>query len=294
MKNIKGAITAMVTPFERTGAIDVDALKRFVQFQIRNGINGIVPCGSTGEAATMTNNEYSLVIKTTVEEVSGKVPVIAGAGSNDTQKAIQFSSLAKEAGADALLHVTPYYNKPTLRGLIAHYKAIADAVDLPIILYNVPVRTGLNLTAEMTLAIVREVPQVIGIKEASGNILQIAEIVRRAPPYFSVLSGDDALTFPLLALGGDGIISVISNEVPKAFSKFVATALAGDFVKARKMHYDLLDLMNINFIETNPQPVKAALAMMGMIEEQFRLPLVPMEEKNKKVLKDVLKRMKLL
>jgi len=294
MKKLTGAITAIVTPFQKNGEIDVPALKNFVKFQVKNGINGIVPCGSTGEAATMNYDEYALVIKTTVDEVNGKVPVIAGAGSNDTQKAIHFSCLAKEAGADVLLHVTPFYNKPTLTGLIAHYKAIAEAVDLPIILYNVPVRTGLNATAEMTLAIAKEVPQVIAVKEASGNILQMAEIVRKAPSYFAVLSGDDALTLPLLSLGGDGVISVVSNEVPKAFSKFTAAALDGDFVKARKMHYQLLDLMNVNFIETNPQPVKTALSMMGMIEESFRLPLVPMEEKNKKVLRDVLKGMELI
>lgn len=288
MKKITGAITAIVTPFQINGEIDISALKEFVHFQVTNGIHGIVPCGSTGEAATMDNEEYALVIKTVVDEVSGRIPVIAGAGSNDTQKAIHFSQLAKNAGADALLHVTPYYNKPTLKGLIAHYHAIAEAVDLPIILYNVPGRTGLNLTSNMTLAIAKEVPQVIGVKEASGNMLQMAEIIKDAPDYFSVLSGDDALTFPLASLGGDGVISVVSNEVPKQFSKFVATALAGDFVKAKKMHYRLLDLMNVNFIETNPQPVKTALAMMGKMQEVFRLPLVPMEEKNKRELRTIL------
>jgi 4-hydroxy-tetrahydrodipicolinate synthase len=294
MKKITGAITAIVTPFQKNGAIDEKALKNFVRFQIDNGINGIVPCGSTGEAATMNNEEYARVVKTVVDEVAGKVPVIAGAGSNDTQKAIHFSRLAKDAGADVLLHVTPFYNKPTLNGLVAHYKAIADAVEMPILLYNVPGRTGLNATAEMTLAVANAVPQVIGVKEASGNILQMSEIVRRAPSYFSVLSGDDALTFPLLSLGGDGIISVVSNEVPKRISKFVSTALNGDLVKARKMHYDLLDLMNVNFIETNPQPVKTALAMMGMIEEVFRLPLVTMSASNKQLLKKVLKQYKLI
>jgi 4-hydroxy-tetrahydrodipicolinate synthase len=289
MKKITGAITAIVTPFKKNGDIDVRTLRKFVRFQLDNGINGIVPCGSTGEAATMTNDEYALVIQTVADEVDGKIPVIAGAGSNDTQKAIHFSRLAKKAGADVLLHVTPYYNKPTLRGLIAHYKAIADAVALPIILYNVPGRTGLNATAEMTLAVAKAVPQVVGVKEASGNIIQMMEIVKNAPTYFSVLSGDDALTFPLLSLGGDGIISVVSNEVPKKFSQFVAKALEGDLVKARKMHYELLDLMNVNFIETNPQPVKTALAMMGMMQEVFRLPLVQMTDDNKQSLRKVLK-----
>ncbi|HVA96533.1 MAG TPA: 4-hydroxy-tetrahydrodipicolinate synthase [Candidatus Acidoferrales bacterium] len=288
MKKITGAITAIVTPFQKNGDIDVSALKNFVQFQIENGINGIVPCGSTGEAATMTNDEYALVVKTVAQEVAGEVPVIAGAGSNNTQKAIEFSHLAKKAGADVLLHVTPFYNKPTLNGLIAHYKAIAEAVNMPILLYNVPGRTGLNVTDEMTLTIAKKVPQVIGVKEASGDIIQMMNIIKNAPSYFSVLSGDDALTFPLLSLGGDGIISVVSNEVPEEFSKFVSTALSGDFAKARKMHYQLLDLMNINFIETNPQPVKTALAMMGKMQEVFRLPLVPMSDSNKQLLKEVL------
>jgi 4-hydroxy-tetrahydrodipicolinate synthase len=289
MEKITGAITAIVTPFKKNGDVDVQALKKFVRFQLDNGINGIVPCGSTGEAATMTNDEYALVIRTVADEVDGKVPVIAGAGSNDTQKAIHFSQLAKDSGANVLLHVTPYYNKPTVKGLVAHYKAIADAVDMPIILYNVPGRTGLNATAEITLAVAKEVPQVIGVKEASGNIIQMADIINNAPSYFSVLSGDDALTFPLLSLGGDGIISVVSNEVPREFSTFIATALTGDLKKAREMHYHLLDLMNVNFIETNPQPVKTALAMMGMMQEVFRLPLVKMTDDNRRSLRKVLK-----
>lgn len=287
-KKFTGTITAIVTPFLEDGSVDVEALKKLVEFQIKNGISGIVPCGSTGEAATMDFDEMALVIRTVVEETKKRVPVIAGAGSNDTQKAIKLSKIAKDAGADALLQVTPFYNKPTTKGLIAHFKAIAKTTDLPIILYNVPGRTGSNVSAEVTLKIAKEVPQVVGVKEASGNINQIGDIIKDAPKGFSVLSGDDALTFPVMALGGDGIISVVSNEIPKQMSALVQAALSGNWEKARKLHFEWLDLMNINFIETNPQPVKTALALMGKVREVFRLPLVTMEEKNKENLKGVL------
>ncbi|MBI2621269.1 MAG: 4-hydroxy-tetrahydrodipicolinate synthase [Candidatus Levybacteria bacterium] len=289
MKKFSGAITAIVTPFKKDGSIDVGALRNLVKFQINSGINGIVPCGSTGEAATMNADDYQLVVRTVVEEAKGRVPIIAGAGSNDTAKAIKLSQLAKEAGADALLHVTPFYNKPTINGLVAHYSAIANAVDMPIVLYNVPGRTGLNATATTTIRIAKEVPQVVAVKEASGDISQMADIIRGSSASFSVLSGDDSLTLPLLSLGGDGCISVVSNEVPKRFTQLVSYGLEGNFKQARRLHYQLLDLMNANFIETNPQPVKTALYMMGKIQEVFRLPLVPMEEKNKETLRKVLK-----
>lgn len=294
MKKFSGAITAIVTPFLPSGEVDVEALKRLVEFQIKNGISAIVPCGSTGEAATMDEEEKALVIKTVVETARKRVPVIAGAGSNDTEKAIKSSRIAQEAGADALLHVTPYYNKPTPKGLVAHFKAIADSVDLPIILYNVPGRTGSNVTAEVTLKVAKEVPQVVGVKEASGNINQIMDIIKGASRDFSVLSGDDAITLPVMVLGASGVISVVSNEIPKQMSALCQAALAGDFEKAKKIHFEWLDLMNINFIETNPQPVKTALAIMGMIQEVFRLPLVSMEEKNQEKLRAVLKSHKLI
>ncbi len=294
MKKFQGTITAIVTPFLENGDLDLLALKKLVEFQIKNGINGIVACGSTGEAATMDYDEIGLVIKTVVEQTKKRVVVIAGAGSNDTKKAIKLSQIAKEAGADALLHVTPYYNKPTPKGLIAHFKAIANAVDLPIILYNVPGRTGANVTAETTLKVAKEVPSVIGVKEASGNINQIADIIKDAPKSFSILSGDDGLTFPVMALGGDGVISVVSNEIPKQMSALTKAALSGNWEKARKLHFEWLDLMNANFIETNPQPVKTALAAMGMIKEVFRLPLVSMDEKNIEKLQVVLKSHKLI
>ena len=288
-KKFSGAITALVTPFQEDGKVDVESLKNLVRFQIKGHINGIVPCGTTGEAATLDQDEYRLVVETVIKEAKGRVPIIAGAGSNDTHKAIHYSQIAKEIGADALLHVTPYYNKPTPAGLLAHFKAIAKEVDLPIILYNVPGRTGSNVSAATTIKISKEVPSVVGVKEASGNITQMMEIVKGVSSSFSVLSGDDAFTLPLMAVGGVGIISVASNEVPKAMSDLATACLNGDFAKARKLHYEWLDLMNINFIESNPIPVKTALALMGKIKEVFRLPLVGMEEKNRESLKAVLK-----
>ena len=291
---LQGAITALVTPFNQDGSVDVETLKKLVQFQIKGRIDGIVPCGTTGETPTLSEDEYRLVIETVVNEAGGKIPIIAGAGSNDTHKAIHYSLVAKEAGADALLHVTPYYNKPTPAGLVAHFKAIAKAVDLPIILYNVPGRTGSNVTAATLIKIIEEVPQVVGVKEASGNITQMMEIVKGVPASFSVLSGDDAFTLPLMAVGGVGIISVASNQIPKEMADLTRAALEGNFAKAKKLHYEWLDLMNINFIESNPIPVKTALSMMGKIKEVFRLPLVAIEDKNREALKLVLKSHKLL
>ena len=292
--NLQGAITAIVTPFQTNGKVDIVALKKFVDFQIEGGIDGLVVCGSTGEAATLETDEYKLVVKTVVTQTKKRVPVIAGASHNNTAKAVVLSKIAKKVGVDALLHTNPYYNKPTTNGLIAHFSAITKAVDLPLIIYNVPGRTGANMTADVAIKIAKEVPHVIGIKEASGNIAQMMDIVKVAPDGFAVLSGDDALTLPLIACGGVGIISVVANEIPKEFSDMVHTALDGDFEKARELHYEWLDLMNANFIESNPIPVKTALAMMGKIEEVFRLPLTPMTAKNKEALKEVLKKHKLI
>ncbi len=294
IKKIAGTIPAMVTPFDDKKNLDIPALKNLVKFLISGGIDAIVPCGSTGEAATLNLEEYETVIKTTVGEVAGKIPVIAGAGSNDTQKAVHLSQIAKRAGADVLLHVSPYYNKPTNEGLVAHFKQIAKSVDLPIIIYNVPGRTGSNISAEITLRIAKDIPHVIGIKEASGNIGQMMEIIKGAPKDFSVLSGDDAITLPLISVGGVGIISVAANEIPKEMTNMVNAALEGNFKKAAKIHYEILDLMNGNFIETNPIPVKTALFMMGKIKENFRLPLVPMAAKNKETLSQILKKLSLI
>ena len=291
---LDGAITAIVTPFTKKGAVDFPALKRFLKYQLDGGINGIVVCGSTGEAVTLNDEEYSAVVKFTVDEVAGRVPVWAGAGSNDTARAIRLSKIAEANGVDGLLQVTPFYNKPTANGLVAHYKAIADAVDLPIILYNVPGRTGSNVLPATILRIAKEVPQVIGVKEASGNINQIGDIIEGAPKGFVVLSGDDALTLPAMILGARGCISVASNEAPKDFTAFCQAGLHGDWAEARRLHFKLLELMNINFIETNPIPVKTALAMIGIIDESVRLPLCAIEEKNRPSIKQCLKKLGLI
>jgi len=293
-----GSIPAIITPFKKNGDLDLPALRKFVEFQIQGGIDAIVPCGSTGEAATMDENDYQTVIETVVKQVNGRIPVIAGAGSNDTNKAIRFSQIAKKAGANALLHVTPFYNKPTPNGLVAHFKAIADEIGLPVVIYNVPGRTGSNVSPANIIRVAREVPLVKAVKEASGSIIQMMEIIKLAategPEDFSVLSGDDAFTLPLIAAGGQGCISVVCNEVPSQFSEMVHAALAGDWDKAKTLHYQLWDLMNINFIESNPIPVKTALSLMGKIELGLRLPLVPLETKSEEALKKVLKNLKLI
>ena len=293
-----GSIPAIITPFKKNGDLDLPALRKFVEFQIQGGIDAIVPCGSTGEAATMDENDYQTVIETVVKQVNGRIPVIAGAGSNDTNKAIRFSQIAKKAGANALLHVTHFYNKPTPNGLVAHFKAIADEIGLPVVIYNVPGRTGSNVSPANIIRVAREVPLVKAVKEASGSIIQMMEIIKLAategPEDFSVLSGDDAFTLPLIAAGGQGCISVVCNEVPSQFSEMVHAALAGDWDKAKTLHYQLWDLMNINFIESNPIPVKTALSLMGKIELGLRLPLVPLETKSEEALKKVLKNLKLI
>jgi 4-hydroxy-tetrahydrodipicolinate synthase len=292
-----GSIPAIITPFKENGSLDLPALKNFVEFQIAGGIDAIVPCGSTGEAATMNEEEYENVIKTVVDQVKGRIPVIAGAGSNDTKRAVHLSKIAKRAGANALLHVTPFYNKPTPNGLIAHFKEIAK-VGLPIVIYNVPGRTGSNVQPATIIRIAREVPLVKAVKEASGSIIQMMEILKLAategPEDFSVLSGDDAFTLPLIAAGGHGCISVVCNEIPGQFSDMVHRALEGNFEEARSTHYRIWDLMNANFIESNPIPVKTALSLMGKIELGLRLPLVPLEGKNEEALKKVLKNLKLI
>ncbi len=300
MKNIKffGSIPAIVTPFKKNGDLDLPALEKLVLYQLAGGVDALVVAGTTGEATTLNDEEYSAIVKTVVKKVSGKVPVIAGAGSNDTKKAIHFSHLAKLAGADALLHVTPYYNKPTPNGLVLHFKEIAKAVNMPIIIYNVPGRTGSNVTPATIVRIAREVPEVKAVKEASGSLNQMMEIInevaKNGPKDFVVLSGDDALALPLIALGGYGCISVVCNEVPKLFSKMIHLALEGNLEEARKLHYTLLPLMNINFIESNPIPVKTALAMMGKITESLRLPLTFIEDKNRVPLEKILKGLKLI
>ncbi|KKW09380.1 MAG: Dihydrodipicolinate synthase [Candidatus Kaiserbacteria bacterium GW2011_GWA2_49_19] len=291
---LQGALTAIVTPFTKKGAVDFLAFRRLIRRQLDAGINGIVPCGSTGEAVTLNDKEYASVIKCAVKEIGGYVPVIAGAGSNNTARAIALSKIAQAQGVDGLLHVTPFYNKPTPNGLVAHYRAIVEAVNLPIILYNVPSRTGSNVLPNTIIRISKEVPGVVAVKEASGNIDQVRDIIKGARKGFITLSGDDAITFSAMKIGARGCISVVANEVPREFGELCQEALAGNWKKAREIHLRLLPLMDINFIESNPIPVKTALSMMGLIEESFRLPLVQMEKQNKPKLKRCLKTLGLI
>jgi len=270
-----GCGTALVTPFSSDGSIDEAALRAFVDWQIAEGIHFLVPCGSTGEAATMTLDEHERVVRITVEQARGRVPIVAGAGSNDTKKAIELSLRMRDAGATHLLHTSPMYNKPPQRGIVAHYRAIAEAVDLPIVIYNVPGRTGSNVEAKTTIEMAA-IPGIAAVKEASGSLSQIADVIRGRPDGFSVLSGDDELTLPVMALGGDGIVSVVSNATPRLMAHLCDKMRAGEFEAARALHFQLLPWMRAAFIESNPLPVKAALAMMGRIKNHLRLPLVPM------------------
>ena len=291
MKNqiaFRGTGTALVTPFLADGSVDEKTLRKLVDFQIRNGVEALLPTGTTGESVTLTDDEFLRVVNIACEQADGRVKIFAGAGSNSTLKAIALSKKALHAGADGVLSVGPYYNKPTQEGYFQHYKAIAEAIDAPVIVYNVPGRTASNIEAETTLRIANELPNIAGVKEASGNFTQIMTILRDRPKGFAVWSGDDAITYPMVALGGDGVVSVVSNQVPKEFSTMVRLALAGDYTKALKLHNRLLPLMNINFIESNPIPVKAAMAMMGLIPENYRLPMVPIGAKNRAKLRAVL------
>jgi 4-hydroxy-tetrahydrodipicolinate synthase len=290
---LRGCGTALVTPFRKDSSLDLDALRRLVQFQLREGIDFLVPCGTTGETPTLEHAEYLAVVRTVLQEVGSKVPVIAGVGGNNTRKVIDLAAEVRGLGVQGILSVAPYYNKPTQEGLYQHFKAIADSTDLPIVVYNVPGRTSSNIEPP-TVARLSKIPNIIGIKEASGSIVQQMEVLAAVEPGFRVLSGDDSFTFPLMALGGMGIISVISNEIPGEMTKLAHLLLEGKIGEARKLHFGLLPLMQVNFIETNPIPVKAALAMMGMIEEVYRLPLVPMKPENRAKLERVMAALGLL
>jgi len=278
-KAFQGTGTAMVTPFTRDGAIDEPALRRFVDFQIDGGVDMLLPGGTTGEGATLEEDETDRLLSIVLDQAKGRVPVIFGAGSNSTRKAVQATERAKRLGAAGVLSVGPYYNKPTQGGYIEHFKAVAQ-VGLPVMVYNVPGRTGSNILASTTLKLA-EVPNIVAVKEASGDLGQMMEIIRSRPAEFRVLSGDDAITLPLIAAGGDGIVSVVSNEVPGMMSSMTNAALAGDYVRARELHYKMLPLMNANFVESNPIPAKAILAMMGLMGENYRLPLVPITPGNR-------------
>jgi len=269
----QGCGTALVTPFKADQSLDEETLRRLVRRQIEGGIHFLVPCGTTGENPTLTRQEHLRVVEITLEEAKGKVPVLAGAGGNNTREVVSLAKDLEALGADGLLVVTPFYNKPTPDGLVEHYGAVARATRLPIVVYNVPGRTGLNVDPA-TLARLAQIETVIGVKEASGNISQIAAIFQVVPKDFAVLSGDDAVTVPVIALGGVGVISVASNEVPFAMSRLTSLCLEGDFPGAVEVHRRLHALMEINFIESNPGPVKAAMAMMGLLEPVYRLPVV--------------------
>ena len=282
-----GAIVAIVTPFT-DGAIDEKAFRDLINYVIAGGVQGIVPCGTTGESATLSHVEHERVIDITVAEVGKRVPVIAGTGSNSTDEAISLTRHAKTAGADAALLITPYYNKPTQKGLFEHFSAVAKACDIPLVPYNVPGRTGVNMTAATTIAL-SKIDTIVGVKEASGDIMQISQIAKGVAPDFDILSGDDGLTLPILAVGGKGVISVTANIMPAKVAGVIKAWQAGDHDMARREHLALIDLHNAMFIETNPIPVKTALAMMGKLKEEFKLPLTPMENANRDKLAAVLK-----
>jgi 4-hydroxy-tetrahydrodipicolinate synthase len=289
----RGAMTALVTPFDRSGKIHEEHLRRLIDFQIAGGIDAIVPCGTTGEASTLDYDEHFRVCELTVKFVNKRAKVVIGGGSNNTHRAIELTRFSKEIGADAVLSVGPYYNKPSQEGHYQHFKAIAESANIPIIIYNIPGRTGVNIEPE-TLLRLAEIPNIAGVKEASGNLDQMMLILRDRPKHFTVLAGDDSFALPLISAGGDGCISVLSNEMPKEFTRMIHAALDNQWDEARNIHYQTYALMRANFLETNPVPVKAALAMMGLIEEVYRLPLVPMQPKNREKLQTALKELKLV
>jgi 4-hydroxy-tetrahydrodipicolinate synthase len=282
-----GCGTALVTPFRQDQSLDEGTLRRLVRRQIDAGINFLVPCGTTGESPTLSHAEQKRVVEITVEETRGRVPVLAGAGGYNTVEVIERALEFKSIGADGILSVTPYYNKPSQEGLYQHYRAIASAVALPIVLYNVPGRTGCNIEPA-TVTRLAEIDNIVGIKEASGNIGQMAAIAARVPERFLVLSGDDSITVPLIALGGRGIISVVANEIPAEMTRLTQLALANDFPAAREIHRRYLPLMEVNFVESNPMPVKAAMALMGLLEPVWRLPLVAPKAENLTKIRGVL------
>lgn len=276
-ESLRGCGTALVTPFTRGGLVDERALRVLVDWQIDEGIHFLVPCGSTGEAATLTATEHRRVVEIVVDQAHGRVPVCAGAGSNDTRRAIALSREMEAAGATHLLHVTPMYNKPPQRGIVAHFRAIAEAVSLPIVLYNVPGRTGSNMEARTTLEL-SAISNIVAVKEASANLEQIGEILRDRPAGFAVLSGDDAITVEVMSSGGEGVISVVSNATPRAMAELTDRMAAGDVVGAREIHVRLSRWMAAAFVESNPIPAKYALSLMDRIENVLRLPLVPLSE----------------
>ena len=284
---LRGCGTALVTPFKADGAIDERALRALVEWQVASKIDFLVPCGTTGETPTLTQEEWLRVIDITIEVVNGRVPVVAGATSNSTSDAVEKAKdVARRKGVDAILTATPYYNKPTQEGLYQHFKAIAGAVELPLMLYNVPGRSAANIEPA-TLVRLAQIDNIVAVKEASGNMVQIAEVCASVPSDFGVLSGDDAITLPVIALGGVGIVSVASNEIPGEMAEMTRLALANRWDEARKLQHKYLALMQANFLESNPMPVKAVLAMMGRIEEHYRLPMVPVKRETRAKLEKI-------
>ena len=292
--NLRGCGTAIVTPFKADGSIDEKALRSFVAWQVESKIDFLVPCGTTGETPTLTRDEWLRVIEITIEVVAGRVPIVAGATSNCTAEAVERAkTVAAIPGVDAILTASPYYNKPTQEGQYQHFKAIAEAVDKPLVLYNVPGRTAANIEPN-TLARLAQIPNIVAVKEASGNLSQIADVCNAVPEDFLVFSGDDAVTLPVISLGGVGIISVASNEIPREMAEMTRAALAGEWATARKIHRKFLPLMQANFLESNPMPVKCVLAMMGRMEENYRLPMLPVKPETKAKLEKIAKEVGLL
>ncbi len=292
MFELKGAMVAIVTPFT-DGKIDEETFRKLIRRQIENGIDGIVPCGTTGEAATMDSNEYEKVVGITVEECKGKVPVLAGAGTNNTKKVIELAKKAQNLGADAILSVAPYYNKPTQEGLYQHYKAIADNIEIGLVLYNVPGRTSVNILPQTAIRL-SEIDNIVGIKEASGSLNQVSTIIEGKADNFNVISGDDFLTLPMMSIGASGIISVTANVTPDLVAEQYDAIVEKNFAKAMELHHKLFKLHEAMFYETNPIPVKTSLYLMGLIKEEFRLPLCKMSDNNKDKLKKSLKEMNIL
>ena len=290
---LTGCGTALVTPFRRDLSLDEAALRKLVRRQIDAGINFLVPCGTTGENPTLTRAEHLRIVEITLEEAKGKVPVLAGAGGYNTQEVIELAQAVERLGADGILSVTPYYNKPTQEGLYQHFKAIAGSVRIPMVLYSVQGRTGVNLEPA-TIARLAQISNIAGVKEASGNIMQMANVIHQVPSTFTVLSGDDAITLPLMALGGRGIISVVSNEIPAEMTTLASLCLHGDFAGARALQRKYLPLMEINFVESNPIPVKAALGLMGLLDPVYRLPMCPPKPENLSKIEKVLESLGLL
>lgn len=283
----QGSIVALVTPFKQ-GELDEKALRDLVEFHIAEGTNAIVPCGTTGESATLSHEEHCRVIEIVIDQVKKRVPVIAGAGSNSTKEAVFLTEHAKKSGADAVLSITPYYNKPTQAGLYQHFKTIAEQVDIPIVLYNVPGRTGVNMLPDTVIEL-SKIKNIVGVKEASGSLDQAGAILQHTNDSFDVISGEDSLTFPMMAMGAKGVISVTANVAPKKMAQMCKAVLENNMIEARKLHYELIDLSKAVFYETNPIPAKKAVYLMGLIENEIRLPLVEMTKENTEKLKTVMK-----